>query len=132
MLVKVNVYILITVTSDAIAFLSTDTTTRASRGDRAAKRTQKHLVTEILQDSTSDRPANCTKTIPHSASMIENYPLNSPENCESLVLKIKQLEENIAKLKIYNQTFMQANTKLDVERNVLLNKVRMLKGQVRL
>jgi hypothetical protein len=113
-------------------FIFTYTCPKASRGDRAAKRTQKHLVTEILQDCTSDRPANCTTTIPHSASMIENYPLNYPENCESLVLKIKQLEENNAKLKICNQTLMQANRKLDVERNVLLNKVRMLKGQVRL
>jgi hypothetical protein len=48
-----------------------------------------------LQDSTSDRPANCTTTIPHSASMIENYPLNSPENFESLVLEIKHLEEKM-------------------------------------
>jgi hypothetical protein len=99
-----------------------------SRGDQAANRTQKHLVTEILQDSTSDRPASCTTTIPYSASMIEN----SPENCESFILKIKQLEENNAKLKICNQTLMQANRKLNVKRNVLLNKVRVLKGQVRL
>jgi hypothetical protein len=75
-------------------FLFTDTSKETSRGNRAAKRTQKHLVKEILQDSTSDRPANSTTAISHSASMIENYPLNSPENCESLVLKIKQLEEN--------------------------------------
>jgi hypothetical protein len=87
-------------------FLFTDTCTKTSRGDRAAKRTQKHLVTEILQDSTCDRPANCTTTIPHSASMVESYPLNSPENCGSLVLKIKQLEENNAKLKICNHTLM--------------------------
>jgi hypothetical protein len=64
--------------------------------------------------------------------MIEHYLLNSPENCESLVLKTKQLEENNTKLEKCSQTLMQANRKLNVERNALLNKVRMLKGQVRL
>lgn len=39
------------------------------------------------------------------------------------------MEENNVKLKIHNQ--IQATRKLNVERNMLLNKVQMLKGQVR-
>jgi hypothetical protein len=39
------------------------------------------------------------------------------------------MEENNVKLKIRNQ--IQASRKLNVERNMLLNKVQMLKGQVR-